>query len=52
MKSKILPMLASLFTINMNFVGAIKLSHERVNQGQEAAAKLASGMMDEINSIF
>jgi hypothetical protein len=52
MKSQILPMLGSLFTINMNFVGAIKLSHERVNQGQEAAAKLASGMMDEINSIF
>lgn len=52
MKSQILPMLGSLFTINMNFVNAIKQSHERVLQGQQAASKLASGLVDEINSIF
>ena len=52
MKTQILPMLASLFTINMNFVGAIKKSHERIMLGQQSASQLASGLIDDFNSII
>ena len=52
MKSKILPMLASLFTINMNFVGAIKKSTERIITGQQSATQIANSLVDDFNGII
>ena len=51
MKSKILPMLASLFTVNMNFVGAVKKSQEGILTGQQSASQIASSLADDFNSI-
>ncbi len=51
MKSQILPMLASLFTVNMNFVGAIKKSQEGILTGQQSASQIASSLADDFNSI-
>ena len=52
MKSQILPMLASLFTINMNWVGAIKKSQETIKTGQQSAAQMAAGLVDDFNKII
>ena len=52
MQTDVVPMLAGLFTINMNFVGSIKHATETMTQAIATATQQANSLMDDFNSIF
>jgi hypothetical protein len=52
MTSQILPMLASLMTVNLNFGGAFSKAESRMGQALQESTRLANSLNDIFNAIF
>ena len=52
MTSEVIPMLASIMTVQTNFANAIKKSQDAMNQAMQQATSQAQSLFDVFNGIF